>query len=129
MDGVAADFTVQPHRGIVAGGSTATFEAKARLLPTMQEVQVEGTGSAIHIDDLAMRSLDEVAWSCILHFKTLALETKAALDTLRLPLSLPKVAIVGSSASLVRRAQAALGELAVQALWVGPKPGHRLCLR
>ena len=112
-----------PHRGLVAGGSTATFEAKVFVFPPMQDTGVPGASQVIHIDDLAMRSIDAVAWNCVQALSTLATAMKAAFDALMIPLAYPKIALVGSSPALVRKGQAVLQELAGEAKWSAPNLG------
>eukprot|EP00959_Pyramimonas_sp_CCMP1952_P210140 4396929-Pyramimonas_sp.AAC.1 len=57
MDQVVGD-AIEPRRGIAAGSSTATFEVKGYMPPTIHETRINnGTSISIHIDDITFDSI------------------------------------------------------------------------
>eukprot|EP00959_Pyramimonas_sp_CCMP1952_P330371 6917547-Pyramimonas_sp.AAC.1 len=57
---------IEPHRGIVAGSSTATLEVKGYMIPTIHETRVNnGTSISVHIDDITFDSIGDTIEMCL----------------------------------------------------------------
>eukprot|EP00959_Pyramimonas_sp_CCMP1952_P183926 3845607-Pyramimonas_sp.AAC.1 len=90
-----------PYRGITAGGSSATYEAKSYMMPIMTQAldpHSEGLSACIHNDDLNLCSWGEGVEWVVDTLVALAPKITKGLTALSLSLSIPKLNMVASSA-------------------------------
>eukprot|EP00959_Pyramimonas_sp_CCMP1952_P230778 4824376-Pyramimonas_sp.AAC.1 len=72
LDGAYAD-ALWPTRGIVAGSTSATYEAKAFMLPSvLAGPNFEGASQGLHVGDLSLHSWRESTELCVGQLKSLA---------------------------------------------------------
>ncbi|CAK0794176.1 unnamed protein product, partial [Prorocentrum cordatum] len=101
-----------PTRGIVAGSSTATFEVKGYMIPTIRDTTInEGTSLSIHIDDLAFDSIGCTVETCLNGLADLAARIFHKFTyTLELPIHMKKLNFTANNFEILKQAPGALGE-------------------
>eukprot|EP00959_Pyramimonas_sp_CCMP1952_P151039 3160999-Pyramimonas_sp.AAC.1 len=102
---------LHPARGIVAGSSTATFEVKAYMIPTIHDTTInDGTSLSIHIDDLAFDSVGCTVESCLNGLADLAARIFLTFTyTLELPIHMKKLNFTANHFEVLKQAPGALG--------------------
>eukprot|EP00959_Pyramimonas_sp_CCMP1952_P106734 2231551-Pyramimonas_sp.AAC.1 len=82
MDGAYGP-TLNPYRGVIAGSTTATYEVKSYLMPTITswKLKPESSGIGLHIDDLQLHTWSESKNLCINIMKMLTVSLSAVLQT------------------------------------------------
>eukprot|EP00959_Pyramimonas_sp_CCMP1952_P397448 8327995-Pyramimonas_sp.AAC.1 len=92
MDGAYGP-TLNPHRGVIAGFTTATYEVKSHLISTIRpwKLEPESSGKGLHTGGLQLRTWSEAKNLFTSIMKMLTVSLSAVLQTyLDCPLSTKK---------------------------------------
>eukprot|EP00959_Pyramimonas_sp_CCMP1952_P202150 4226983-Pyramimonas_sp.AAC.1 len=112
MDGACGP-SLCPHSGIIAGSTSATFEAKACLLPTVKSWAYEPDHSrhGVHIDDLQLHSWASSVKLCISTMQAMTVSLAKVLQQYVGCSLSEKKTITANSKELAKQTKAVVGLL------------------